>query len=794
MDKYFKILEYDKVLEKLSSFALSELGKQVCLNLRPCESISLIKEHLSFTEQAYKIINSGLNFPLNQVYSISQMILDCKSGKVPENIKFTELKFNLAMSRYINNFLSKYKSDYNSLYELSENLYSNTELEDKIKNIFDEANNVKDTASLELKSLRQSLRENRENLKLKVNSLLNNPEFSKYLQDSIYTYRDGHIVFQVKAENRNKIIGIVHDASSSLQTYFIEPKEIIPLSNKIREIEIQIEKEIYRILKELSNIIAIYSEDLLKLESDLAFFDFILAKARYAIKYKFSLPIISEDEKIISLKEMENPILIDYCDNIVKNDFFMEVSKNIIIITGSNTGGKTVILKTIGLCTLMMNSGLFIPAVEGKIYPFKKIMADIGDEQSIAQSLSTFSSHMNNIVNIINNSDEDTLVLLDEIASGTDPEQGSALAISILEYLQKNNTFCICTTHFGELKNLAYIKSGFKNASVDFDINTLSPTYKLLMDIPGLSHALSIAKNLGLNDSIINRSKEIISFQSNKTEEVIQELQSTHRVLEESSKNVINIEKDLKSVKSEYYERLEALKKDKKKSLISFKKKYQTKFEELRKELKELSQELNREKTEKVARRTYSRLGRLESEAREQFSQDEFQLSNNYIDVSWDDVKLNQKLLIKNLNQEVILLSYPDKQNNVKVKIGQITTTVKSDRLAIFESKYIIKNKNLKSRNIKNIEKGPFKFERNYVSNTLDLRGYRVNEALDTLDIYLDKASLNNLTPVYIIHGNGTGALKNAIWEYVKDSPYVSKYRQAEQNQGGSGVLVIDIY
>ena len=485
---------------------------------------------------------------------------------------------------------------------------------------------------------------------------------------------------------------------------------------------------------------------------------------------------------------MKNPVLIKSKSDIVENDFYINSDKNCMIITGSNTGGKTVVLKTAGLLTLMTKAGLHVPCYEAEIYPFKKIYADIGDEQSILQNLSTFSAHMTNIVNIINHADEESLILLDELCAGTDPKEGASLAQSILEYLQNKNAFTIVTTHYGELKSLAYLKSGFINASVEFNINTLQPTYKLLIGIPGASNAISVAKNLGLKDEITANARENYFNEKDTTAKVLEELQKTQQELSNSKQIIKEKEENVKRLEQSLNDKLNEIKKEKKKNIHIYKKKYETSLDEARDEIKDILKQMREEKSEKIARRSFHRLAGIETAMRSGFRADEDEVAEKYTPIDWENIKIGDKVMITDLNQEVTILALPDKNKNVQIQMGQLKTKVKQNKLAVL-------NKNLIKREAKakGVYRKDFAIERRSISQTLDLRGYRCEEALDEIEAYLDKASLVNLSPVYIIHGHGTGALKQVIRDYLMHSPYVAKFRPGENAEGGDGVSVVDI-
>ncbi len=783
----FQILELDKVFEYLSDFSISALGAQRCRNAQIYEDVNTIKKELLITSQARDIINKAINVPLDNIYDIEKSLEDAKKHIRLSEEEIVNTARTLRTSRLMKNFLESYAKDYVELCELRVNLYSDKELEDRIFNTFTPSLTVKEDATAELKRLYQTLRDTNANVKTCVSSLLQNNDFTSNLQDNVYTQRDGRTVFQVKAECKNKVSGIVHDVSSSNQTFFIEPEILVGLNNKIRETEAQINIEIEKILKTLSNQIGEHSQEIKQSNLILIELDFILAKAKYSASFDGVSAQIT-DEKILNLKMMKNPVLIKSKTDIVENDFYMTSDKNCMIITGSNTGGKTVVLKTAGLLTLMTKAGLHIPCYEAQIYPFKKIYADIGDEQSILQNLSTFSAHMTNIVDIINHSDSESLILLDELCAGTDPKEGASLAQAVLEYLQKKNAFTIATTHYGELKSLAYLKTGFINASVEFNIKTLQPTYKLLIGIPGASNAISVAKNLGLKDDIITNARENYFTEKDNTAKVLEELQKTQQELSDSKRVIEEKEENVKRLEQSLNDKLNEIKKEKKKNIHIYKKKYETSLDEARDEIKDILKQMREEKSEKIARRSFHRLAGIETAMRSDFRKDEDDIAEKYTPIDWENIKIGDSIMITDLNQEVILLSLPDKNKNVQIQMGQLKTKVKQNKLAVL-------NKNLIKREAKakGVYKKDFSIERRSISQTLDLRGYRCEEALDEIEAYLDKASLVNLSPVYIIHGHGTGALKQVIRDYLMHSPYVAKFRPGENAEGGDGVSVVDI-
>lgn len=782
-EKSLKSLEFDKILTKLSTFARLKQSQQLCFSASIYSDISYIETQLRFTREAKELLDMALELPLEWVSEIDNIIKSTLNSYLKEEEIYDVAK-TIKTSRLVKNFLRENSPSDSLLNTLAYGLFSNKEMEERIFSTFDSNMNVAQDASPELKSLYNSLKDNEKNLKTKVTELLNNPGFSKYLQEQIYTTRDERIVFQVRASSKSKVPGIIHDVSASSQSFYIEPAQIVPMNNKIREIKSKISAEIINILTELTKLIKNNIDEIKNSEDLLAQIDFHFAKARYAIKLKAIEPELTND-KSIKIDNMRHPLLIDYVDKVVENDFKIGKDYKSVIITGSNTGGKTVVIKTIGLFLLMAKAGLFLPCNEAKIYPFDKVFADIGDDQSIAQSLSTFSSHMTNIIDILKYSDSNTFVVLDEICAGTDPQEGSILAQVILEKLaNKGVTSCI-TTHYGELKALEFANSYFKNACVEFDTQTLKPTYKLIIGIPGLSNAILISSNLGLDTTLVDKAKEILVSQKDPSIIVVEKLQETQQQLAQKLQKAEELKEESQKLKEEYEEKLSAIKKDKKKTVKVVKDKLDTELDKTKEEIKDILTELRQEKSEKLARRSYARLAKLEKQFRDDLSQ--FDESENYEELNWDNVKVGDKVLLKELHQPVDVLSAPDKNDNVFVQMGLIKTKIKKDKLALFSGKHIEKNK------FKLKPGRSFELERKNMSNTLDLRGFRVEEALDSLELFLDKASLVNLTPVYVIHGHGTGALKSSVRDFLASSPYVAKFRQGETSEGGDGVSVIDI-
>ena len=781
-DKTLKSLEFDKVLEKLSIYAKTKQSKRICIELRPLDNN--IQKNIDYTREAKRILDLAADLPIDFVADIEKIENNAMATYLSEE-ELVDIAKTVKTSRLVKKFISEYSKDGDLLRDLTKDLIVNKELEDRIFSTFDDTLNIRPDASAELKGLYSSLKDTERNLHSTVNNLLTSPNFSKHLQENIYTTRDDRIVFQVMASEKSKVPGIVHDVSATNKTFYIEPEQIVPLNNKIRETKSKIHAEIIRILSELTRQVKDVMPEIKSSEQILAETDFHFAKARYAVKIRATEPEILADKEVV-FENMVHPLLLDTAENIVSNNF--EIGKNYksVIITGSNTGGKTVTLKTIGLFLLMAKSGLFLPCTMAKLYPFKNIFADIGDAQSIEQSLSTFSAHMTNIIDIVNKSDNETFVLLDEICAGTDPQEGAVLAQVILENLAQKEVFSTITTHYGELKSLEYTNPYFKNASVEFDTESLKPTYKLLIGIPGLSNAIAISSNLGLDKDIVDKAKNILISQKDPSILVVEKLQETQQKLSKNLEEAEELKETSLSVKKEYEENLDSIKKDKKKTIKLIKDKFDRELLGVKAEIKDILEELRKEKTEKIARRSYARLAKLEQGFREKL--DEHNEKNQYLEIDWTKVKSGDVVMLKELHQPVTILELPDKHDQVLVQMGNIKTKIKIEKLAVVDENY---KEPPKIYTPSSFEK--FELRRVNISGTLDLRGYRVEDALDSLEFYLDKASLANLSPVQIIHGHGTGALKSAVRDFLSTSPYVASFRPGNDSEGGDGVSVVDI-
>ena len=610
LESSLKALEFDKIKEQLSGYAKCMQSQRLCLDVIPQNSIEDVINAQLCTREAKKVLDIPNDIPIEFVADILSIEQGVMSTYLSEE-QLIDVAKTFRTSRLVRSFMAENTELGGILNTLSRNLTAEKELEEKLFSTFDDNLEIKHDATPELKGLFSSLRDTEKSIRAMVGDLLSSTDFVKHLQEAIYTTRDERIVFQVKASDKNKVNGIVHDVSATSKTFYIEPEKLVPLNNKLRETQARINAEKVRILADLTQQVKFHLPSLKRSEEILAKLDFHFAKARYAVKLHAVEPEISVDEKFIELEKMKHPLLIGTVENVVTNDFSIGKDYKSIIVTGSNTGGKTVTLKTVGLYVLMVRAGMFLPCVGAKVYPFKKVFADIGDSQSILQSLSTFSSHMRNIISIVDTSDEDSLVLLDEICAGTDPIEGAVLAQSILEKLASNNVCTVVTTHYGELKTLEYSNPYFKNASVEFNTETLKPTYRLLIGIPGLSNAIAISSELGLDNSIVKKAKDVLVTQKDPSILVVEKLQETQQKLNEALSEAEKLREEAEIIKNDYEKKLAEVKNDKKKAIKDIKRKFDYELINAKSEIKETLDALRKEKSEKLARRSYSRLGKL---------------------------------------------------------------------------------------------------------------------------------------------------------------------------------------
>ncbi len=781
-ERVLKVLEFTKVKEQLLEHASSTLGKEKINNLVPSTDFDEVVRLQAETDEATTVFRIKGNVPLAGVHDIRAHIKRSVIGGVLSPNELVQIASTIHASRQMKRFIEDIAAERTELPILVEQvarIIPLTNLEQDIKHAIDENGEVLDSASDLLRTLRNQLRSNESRVREKLESMIRSSNAAKMLSDAIVTIRNDRFVIPVKQEYRGHYGGIIHDQSSSGQTLFIEPQVIVQLNNQLQDIRVKEQLEIDRILTELSAKAAEHEAELKIIVDVLTNLDFIFAKARYGKKIKASMPIMNHEGRI-ALYKARHPLIA--IDEVVPNDMMLGSEYTMIVITGPNTGGKTVTLKTLGLCSLMAQAGLQVPALDGsELAVFDAIYADIGDEQSIEQSLSTFSSHMVNIVEILNSVDFNSLVLFDELGAGTDPQEGAALAISILDEVHHRGARVIATTHYPELKAYGYNREGVLNASVEFDVETLSPTYKLLLGVPGRSNAFEISKRLGLNDRVIQSARSHVSEDSNQIDKMIASLEDSKRQAEIEQQEA-----------RDYLKSAESLHQDLQRQMIEFYEKKDAMLEKAAEKAAGIVDEA-KEEAEKVIRD----LRKMRTEKHAEIKEHELIDAKRRLESAAPEIKKSTKLANKKNKQhvympgdEVKVLTFDQKgtlidrvsNNEWQVQIGILKMKVKEKDMEYMSTPKQVETKPMA------IVKG----RDSYVKLELDLRGERYEDALVRVEKYIDDALLSSYPRVSIIHGKGTGALRQGVQEYLRNHRSVKKIRFGEAGEGGSGVTIVE--
>lgn len=790
MNNYLEKLEYNKILEKLSKYAITYLGKNLCLNLLPSNIKEDVKNTLKETEEAVNILYRCNTPPISEIADNTINIKNIESYGTLSIKSILELTSILTISEDLKKyFYTDYIStdEFICLENIFSKLYSNSSITKKIAdNIVDE-NTIDDKASKELATIRKKQRNIEQDIKSKLNTFLHSSTYSKYIQENVVTIRNDRYVIPVKEEFKSQVKGFVHDFSSSGSTVFIEPISVFELNNELANLKIEENLEIEKILQNLSKLFYPYVEEIKEDIKCISELDFIFAKAKYSRYIKGITPIIS-DKKEVKLINAKHPLL----DPTIAVPISLELGNNFntLVITGPNTGGKTVTLKTIGLLTSMACSGLNIPASEKTcIYIFDKVFADIGDDQSISDSLSTFSSHMKNIVDIVNNSTENSLVLVDELGSGTDPIEGASLAISILDYFKNKNILTVATTHYQELKKYALVADGFENASVEFDINTLSPTYHLLIGVPGKSNAFEISKKLGLSDQIINNAKSNLSKNDVDFEELLKniydnksKIESEKAEISKELENVSNLRKSLERDNSKLIEQ--------EKSIIN-----NAKIEarnillDAKEEANDIISKMNN------SANSNSELNNLRNKLNTDIknisiiSTHSTEIKDSKNILSKDEIKPHMEVFVTNLGQNGIVLSNVSRSNEVQVQIGSMKMNINIKYL-----ENVVRSKTNNTSNKTNSTSSYSSVSKTRtVKPEINVIGMNVDESVFVIDKFLDDCSLAKLQTVRIVHGKGTGKLREGIHKFLKTNSHVKSFRIGTFGEGEMGVTVVEL-
>ncbi|MGD6853863.1 endonuclease MutS2 [Bacillus infantis] len=779
--RVLKVLEFNKVREQLLEHVSSSLGRSKAEVLLPSADYEEVVRLQEETDEAVKVLRIKGNIPLGGIFDIRPHVKRSVIGGMLSPQELVQIASTVHASRQLKRFVDDFSNEESELPILTEymdRVIVLAELEEAIRMAIDENGEMLDSASDALRSIRTQLRTRESRVRERLESMIRSSNAAKMLSDAIITIRNDRFVIPVKQEYRGHYGGIIHDQSSSGQTLFIEPQAIVQLNNELQSIRVKEQQEIERILVELSGRTAAYQPELDTIVEVLAEVDFMFAKGRYSRRLKASKPEVN-NERRINLFKARHPLLP--IDEAVANDISLGKDYTTIVITGPNTGGKTVTLKTVGLCTLMAQAGLQIPALDGsEVSVFGAVYADIGDEQSIEQSLSTFSSHMVNIVDILAKADFESLVLFDELGAGTDPQEGAALAISILDEVYKRGSRVIATTHYPELKAYGYNREGVINASVEFDIETLSPTYKLLIGVPGRSNAFEISRRLGLDNSVIESARSHVSEDSSQIENMIASLEDSRRQAEkeleeahELLRGADMLHKDMQKQMMEYYEQKDEMQEKAAAKAADIVEKAKAEAEEIIRDLRKMRIEKHAEVKE---HELIDARKKLEDAApKVSKSKKEARKSDKHDFAAGDEVK------VLTFGQKGQLLERAS-DDEWQVQIGILKMKVKERDLEFIKSP---KPKETKAMAI-------VKGRDSHVGLELDLRGERYEDALIRVEKYIDDALLSNYPRVSIIHGKGTGALRQGVQEYLKNHRSVKRIRFGEAGEGGSGVTVVE--
>lgn len=784
-EKALRVLEYNKVVEMLEAKATSELGKSLCRSLKPSSKIEEVKSWQKQTAEAVGMMLQIGTPPIGPIYDLSSAVKLATIGGCMTPKQLLEVADSLRSSRVIKKYISGNSAGrevYPVLFGLADQIHNNVELEKHIELCIVSENHISDNASSELRRLRRGIDSKNTAIRNKLESMITSPAYQKYLQDAIITIRQDRFVLPVKSEHKNQVKGLVHDQSAKGSTFYIEPLAVVELNNELRELMIEEQKEIERILRMLSGEVADFADFIKGNIEAMTQIDFLFAKGKFALETKAVEPEINHNKRF-RIKNGRHPMIPK--DVVVPSNIWLGDHFTTLLITGPNTGGKTVTLKTVGLLTLMSQAGLHVPADYGtELAVFDEVFADIGDEQSIEQSLSTFSSHMTNIVRILKEVTPNSLVLFDELGAGTDPTEGAALAMSILDQLSEKKIRTLATTHYSELKEYAIITEGIENACVEFDVDTLSPTYKLLIGIPGKSNAFEISQKLGLDKEIIEYAKKYIHKDDIRFEDILANIEKSQRQIEEERDAAIRMRLEVEKLKATLKEKEDKWLKQKDEMTRKAKEEARELLKEAKEEADEIIKSLRTIKAsadvasnkdvEEMRKRLMDGIDRT----RESVIRTE--VTNEFAP---EHLLIGDSVRVLSINQEGSVVTLPNDKGELTVQVGLMKMNVNLKQLALVSKKK-------KDEKVFNKVR-EFSAKSAFISPEIDVRGNNTEEAIAIIDKYLDDAAISSLSQVRIIHGKGTGALRRGLHEHFKGHPHVKKFEDAAYNEGGSGATVI---
>ena len=793
-----RVLEYDRIIDLLRQQAGSAMAKEIAGALRPVTDIRQIREGLAETSEAVNAIVHKGAAPLGEIYEIEPALQFCRKGGSLTMKQLLQVLYNIRVAANVSSWFRSDLPELPILQAMAEVLVTFPGLADQIDRCILSEDEMADNASPHLRDIRRSMVRQNEAIRSRLAQIITSTDNKTYLQDAIVTMRDGRYVVPVKAEHRSRIPGIVHDQSSTGATIFIEPQVIVNLNNELRELELAEKAEIERILAELSSSVAEHFHDLMNNQKLLIQMDVIFAKGKLSVLMRGEEPAINESG-LIDLKQARHPLIDPKKVVPIHVTAGGSSGYRTLVVTGPNTGGKTVTLKTVGLLAMMAQSGLHIPALSTSQLPvFRHIFADIGDEQSIEQSLSTFSSHMKNIVEVVKETGPDTLVLLDELGAGTDPTEGAALAIAVLERLRRQGATTIATTHYNELKKYALSTEGVENASMEFDVETLSPTYRLSIGIPGKSNAFEISRKLGLPAEIIDRAAALIERGDIEFEDVISAIEADRKQAEAERDEAAVLRADAEQMRNELKRQQEALEKQKREIL----EKAREEARLLMKDAKETAAEVQKELKELAKLDSLGERTRRFEKSRKKIREKDNEYAqrrtirevNNANPVAAADLKVGDRVKLLTLDQNGEILTLPDEKGDLMVQVGimKIGANLK-DLVLINDGTRKKKNPAGKSGGRAAGYGSIYKQKAMSISITCNVQGQNLEDACFHVDKYLDDAYMAGLKEVTIIHGRGEGILKDGIRSQLKRNRHVASFRKGAYNEGGEGVTIVKL-
>ena len=788
--KVLKTLEYNKIIDLLTEKADSEPGKKLCKELTPSTDLSQIRQMQKETKDA---LNRLFKFGSTSFGNNANLGFSIKSLDIGSSLSISELLKIASFLDNVNRIKTYGKKDRDDAPEDSldayfEQLTPLTQVANEINRCILSEEEIADDASPRLKSIRRSMILTNEKIHSQLTSMLNGP-YRTYLQDAVITTRNNRYCIPVKSEYKAQVNGMVHDQSATGSTFFIEPAAVVSLNNELKELDLQEQEEINIILATLSAQAGEHTEELADNQKIMTVLDFIFARAELAMDMNGTEPVFNTDH-FIHIRKGRHPLLDK--KKVVPIDIHLGKDFDLLIITGPNTGGKTVSLKTVGLFTLMGQAGLHIPALDrSELSIFTEVYADIGDEQSIEQSLSTFSSHMKSIVHILKHADADSLCLFDELGAGTDPTEGAALAISILNFLHDRGIRTMATTHYSELKIYALSTSFVENACCEFSVETLQPTYRLLIGIPGKSNAFAISSKLGLSDDIINAAKEQIGKEEKSFEDVIADLEQSRVTIEKEQKEIADYKERIRTLQDQLQKKNEKIDRAKDKIL----REANEKAREILQEAKEVADETIRDFNKVGMGADIRELEKKRQKIRDKITDknEKLSLKNNSSQKQSDKKALDPKKLKKgdtvrivSMGLKGIVNTLPDAKGNLFVQCGIMRTQTNINDLVLTEDSAV------STPSLQRTNTSKLKMSKSFsVSTEINLLGKTVDEAIAELDKYLDDAYLAHLPSVRVVHGKGTGALRNAVHNHLKRLKYVKEYRLGEYGEGDAGVTIV---